>query len=147
MIEILSHSKYVIAQRSNNKCLLKSRPTPLIIADKKLTKISVVLTHQQRSIMHSKPQCRGDELIDCLDRYVVSTHADGRFLLNLIKGGTVKSDYYNLLVCQNCLDNISFNGFSLSHPHHEKKLFVHGQGIGVPQNENGQASVAVFVDR
>jgi hypothetical protein len=46
-------------------------------------------------------------------RYVVATRTDGRFRLNYIRrNNETKSDVYQLSVCQNCLDNLGFNGFT-----------------------------------
>jgi hypothetical protein len=45
------------------------------------------------------------------NRYVVSTRMDGEFNLNFISGGVARSELYRLCVCQNCLGELSFNGF------------------------------------
>jgi hypothetical protein len=44
-------------------------------------------------------------------RYVVSTNTDGKFSLNIIEAGSVKTENRNLSVCQNCLAMLKFNGF------------------------------------
>jgi hypothetical protein len=47
------------------------------------------------------------------DRYVVSTNTDGKFNLNIIESGRVKTEIYSLSVCQNCLDRLRFNSFEM----------------------------------
>lgn len=44
-------------------------------------------------------------------RYVVSTRMDGQFNLNFVDGNSSKSELHSLFVCQNCLGQLSFNGF------------------------------------
>jgi hypothetical protein len=44
-------------------------------------------------------------------RYVVSTRMDGQFNLNFVDGGIARSELHSLFVCQNCLDQLTFNGF------------------------------------
>jgi hypothetical protein len=47
--------------------------------------------------------------------YVVATRDDGFFQVNLIRRGTrVTSQLIELAVCQNCLDKLGFDGFSLN---------------------------------
>lgn len=45
------------------------------------------------------------------DRYVVATRLDGVFHLNVINKGVIKPKVASLNVCQNCLENISFDNF------------------------------------
>lgn len=58
------------------------------------------------------------------DRYVISTRTDGRFSLNFIEYGKKKSQLYDLCVCQNCLEKLGFDGFSVALPTTRKKEFV-----------------------
>jgi hypothetical protein len=44
-------------------------------------------------------------------RYVVSTRTDGQFNLNFIDGNVSRSSLHRLMVCQNCLGHLGFNGF------------------------------------
>jgi hypothetical protein len=46
-------------------------------------------------------------------RYVVSTRTDGIFNLNIINGVKTVTKLTQLAVCQNCLGNLSFNGFRM----------------------------------
>src|SRR5437763_371757 len=46
-----------------------------------------------------------------IPRYVVSTRTDGQFNLNFIDGGVSRSSLHRLMVCQNCLGHLGFNGF------------------------------------
>jgi hypothetical protein len=50
------------------------------------------------------------------DRYVVSTSTNGRFNINIIDGERVRAEVYNLSVCQNCLNLLSFDGFEMNWP-------------------------------
>jgi len=47
------------------------------------------------------------------DRYVVSTRVDGRFAMNLIDGARSRRELVALKVCQNCLELLSLDGFSI----------------------------------
>lgn len=58
------------------------------------------------------------------DRYVVSTNTNGRFKINVIDTGTVKTDTYDLSVCQNCLNSLVFDGFEMKFPRQERLDFV-----------------------
>lgn len=51
-----------------------------------------------------------------LERYVVSTRLDGRFKINLLKQTGAYSDVVALHVCQNCLNFLRFDGFSMDQP-------------------------------
>jgi len=58
-------------------------------------------------------------------RYVVATRDDGFFQVNLIRRGRqVTSELMRLDVCQNCLDNLAFDGFSLSLPTQRRLIIV-----------------------
>jgi hypothetical protein len=50
---------------------------------------------------------------DRIERYVISTRVDGKFKLNLIDSGRTRQDLVQLSVCQNCLDSLHFENFSL----------------------------------
>lgn len=58
------------------------------------------------------------------DRYVVSTRTDGRFNINVIGSGVVKTELYNLSVCQNCLNLLGFDGFGMNWPKTKRINFV-----------------------
>jgi len=58
-----------------------------------------------------------------LCRYVVTTRDDGRFLINLV-GKQVSSELMQLRVCQNCLDRLAFDGFSLALPAARRNTIV-----------------------
>jgi hypothetical protein len=45
------------------------------------------------------------------EKYVISTRNDGRFTINLIKHGHRSTQIKQLLVCQNCLGKLEYNGF------------------------------------
>jgi hypothetical protein len=56
--------------------------------------------------------------------YVVATRDDGFFQVNVIKGRKVTSKLMQLDVCQNCLDNLVFDGFSLNLPRQRRRIIV-----------------------
>jgi hypothetical protein len=60
-----------------------------------------------------------------LCRYVVTTRDDGHFLINLV-GKQVSSELMQLRVCQNCLDRLAFDGFSLALPPARRNTIVSG---------------------
>jgi 5-methylcytosine-specific restriction endonuclease McrA len=47
------------------------------------------------------------------ERYVIATEINGIFKVNIISNGRAKSERRPLSVCQNCLSNLSFEGFNL----------------------------------
>jgi hypothetical protein len=48
------------------------------------------------------------------DRYVVAAETEGEFELNMLSGGSrLRNERHRLPVCQNCLDGLAFQGFSL----------------------------------
>jgi hypothetical protein len=60
-----------------------------------------------------------------LTRYVVTTRNDGLFVVNLIgNDGPVTRNTMRLDVCQNCLDQLGFDGFSLFLPRHRRVMIV-----------------------
>lgn len=59
------------------------------------------------------------------ERYVISTKSDGEFRINLLKNNRpVSPEHRRLRVCQNCLDGLSLNGFSLQMRKSEKARIV-----------------------
>jgi hypothetical protein len=57
--------------------------------------------------------------------YVVATRDDGFFQVNLIRRGrNVTSQLLQLAVCQNCLDNLGFDGFSLELSEKHRRTIV-----------------------
>jgi hypothetical protein len=59
------------------------------------------------------------------DHYVVATRDDGFFQVNLIRRGTrVTSQLIELAVCQNCLEKLGFDGFSLNLPKKNRRTIV-----------------------
>ncbi len=58
------------------------------------------------------------------DRYVVSTRLDGQFLLNIITKGQKQTGMHNLAVCQNCMDQLALDGFTMSLPHSKRQQMV-----------------------
>ncbi|MCC7016950.1 MAG: HNH endonuclease [Rhodospirillales bacterium] len=59
------------------------------------------------------------------ERYVISTRLDGRFRLNLKERRTSRSELFNLRVCQNCLNFLSYEGFSIqTMPRSDRLNFV-----------------------
>lgn len=60
-----------------------------------------------------------------LCRYVVTTRDDGRFLINLV-GKHVSSELMQLRVCQNCLERLAFDGFSLASSAARRNMIVSG---------------------
>jgi hypothetical protein len=60
-----------------------------------------------------------------LSRYVVTTRDDGFFQVNVIRNDQkYTTDIMRLNVCQNCLDNLSFDGFSLTLPTQRRRMAV-----------------------
>lgn len=59
-------------------------------------------------------------------RYVVAARQDGNFQINRIGNGSpTATSTERLLVCQFCLGNLSFNGFSPGLPSDKRKRLVH----------------------
>jgi len=59
--------------------------------------------------------------------YVVATRDDGYFQVNLIRRGSrVTSQLIRLAVCQNCLDKLGFDGFSLDFSRKSRLTIVSG---------------------
>jgi hypothetical protein len=58
------------------------------------------------------------------DRYVASANTNGRFKLNLIDAGKVRTDDYDLFVCQNCLNLLNFDGFVMKWSQTKRSDFV-----------------------
>jgi hypothetical protein len=58
------------------------------------------------------------------DRYVVSTRTDGCFNINIIDGNRTRMELYDLSVCQNCLNLLSFDGFMMRWSQQERIDFV-----------------------
>jgi hypothetical protein len=54
------------------------------------------------------------------NRYIVAARSDGRFEVNIIANGTVRSEVMDLSVCQLCLAFIRFRGFGMSLPREER---------------------------
>jgi hypothetical protein len=61
-----------------------------------------------------------------LDRYVISTRLDGQFAVNLIRANGRASRIQNLSVCQNCLQELRYDGFSIDMPRQIRKTKVSG---------------------
>lgn len=57
-------------------------------------------------------------------RYVATTREDGFFLVNSIENHRHNSQWIKLLVCQNCMDRLAFDGFSRSFPRRRKKAII-----------------------
>jgi hypothetical protein len=57
-------------------------------------------------------------------RYLISARVDGTFRLNVIRGGTTKTENQPLNVCQNCLGTLEFNGFKNNLTRPERALHV-----------------------
>jgi hypothetical protein len=47
-------------------------------------------------------------------RYVVATRLDGTFRLNIINGGQKSEEVKKLSVCQNCMNQLQFDGFQMT---------------------------------
>ena len=58
------------------------------------------------------------------EKYVANSQGDGFFQINLITKGKIEKKTELLHVCQNCLLDISFNGFNLAMSSNEKKAIV-----------------------
>lgn len=58
------------------------------------------------------------------ERYVVATETTGTFYINIIENNIRKSERYKLGVCQNCLHELPFEGFSLTKPRYERLRYV-----------------------
>jgi len=58
------------------------------------------------------------------DRYVVSTRTDGRFNINIIRSEIIRAELYDLSVCQNCLNLLSFDGFRMNWAQSKRINFV-----------------------
>lgn len=58
-------------------------------------------------------------------RYVVAARTDGSFQINIIENGSKhRNSIERLKICQNCLDTLSFDGFSVSSPQTVKAPIV-----------------------
>ncbi|CAB1276248.1 HNH endonuclease [Candidatus Nitrosacidococcus tergens] len=58
------------------------------------------------------------------NRYVVSTHTDGQFKINMIIGNTLFPEIRPLNVCKNCLSKLNFNGYESLKPGKQRSQFV-----------------------
>lgn len=59
------------------------------------------------------------------NRYVISTRTDGQFTINRIQNNKSISQLSDLMVCQNCLTKLNFDGFSEEIQYTKKKSIVH----------------------
>lgn len=59
-----------------------------------------------------------------IDKYVVATEATGSFRIIIVERNQSRSEYHNLKVCQNCLSEVSFDGFSLDQPIAQRQTYV-----------------------
>lgn len=57
-------------------------------------------------------------------RYVIASETEGTFVLNYIANGKARNERRQLPVCQNCLDGLSFDKFSLGWDPHRRRTFV-----------------------
>jgi hypothetical protein len=58
------------------------------------------------------------------ERYVIASETSGEFLLNMIVKGSRRSERKRIPVCQICLENLSFDGFSLKQDRHSRRNYV-----------------------
>jgi len=71
-------------------------------------------------------------------RYVVSTRDDGLFKIHKIRNGSVKKLEEALDVCQNCLEELHYESFSLQMASHKRKMFVEGFSVKTFFDEFGR---------
>ncbi|MEJ1930889.1 HNH endonuclease signature motif containing protein [Nostoc sp. NIES-2111] len=65
-----------------------------------------------------------------LDRYVVNAEPSGCFAINIIKNNRVTTTKRPLKVCQNCLQQLNYAGFSFSLPQHARNGIISAFKLG-----------------
>src|SRR5579872_541163 len=76
------------------------------------------------------------------DRYVASTRVDGLFELNLtMPSGQIERRTERLSVCQNCLDHLSWKGFTIDDPRTKRLDAVHTFSLEEFFQEKGRPMV------
>ncbi len=65
------------------------------------------------------------------ERYVVARRDDGYFSINRISGSSVSGGLEQLLVCQNCLAALGFDGFDYSLSYNGRKAIVNSFSIPI----------------
>lgn len=89
--------------------------------------VHVYGNHQNREPRYHVSHCRTLQEMTAkgrFERYVVSTEINGEFKLNFISKGTKKSERRRLSVCQNCLGNLTFDGFKFEMKRGERREIV-----------------------
>jgi hypothetical protein len=76
---------------------------------------------QRRELPHfhlsNCPIVRRLRASDASSRHAVSAREDGRFQVNLVRGPDVRPAFEELPVCEDCLAELEFDGYSSAAPH------------------------------